>query len=403
MQSNLPIASERASPRHATLILLCALSVLPLSLFLPSLPAIARDLHTDYALVALSLGGYAAVAASLEFVMGPLSDRFGRRPVVLASVGVFALGSLGCATATDIRAFLACRLMQAAITSVYPVSMATIRDTGGGARAASRIGYAAMAAAFAPMLGPTLGGALDQTAGWRASFWLLGAAGIALFFWCAFDFAETHANRSSSLGQQLRAYPALLRARRFWAYALCMAFSTGSFYAFLAGAPRAAQTVFGIVPAEIGFYMGTITAGFVCGSFLAARYARRFALATTILCGRIVACAGPLLGLALMFGGATHAIAWFGPCVLVGIGNGLTNPGAHAGAVSVRPELAGSASGLAGAMTIAGGAALSSLTGAVLTPGNAGYAPLAMMLLSAAIALAAAVCVRVFEARDAGR
>ncbi|KVH37601.1 multidrug effflux MFS transporter [Burkholderia cepacia] len=403
MQPNLPIASERASPRHATLILLCACSVLPLSIFLPSLPAIARDLRADYALVALSLGGYAAVAASLEFVMGPLSDRFGRRPVVLAAVGVFALGSLGCAMATDIRAFLACRLMQAAITSVYPVSMATIRDTSGGARAASRIGYAAMAGAFAPMLGPTLGGALDQAAGWRASFWLLGAAGIALFVWCGFDFVETHANRSSSLGQQLRAYPALLRARRFWAYALCMAFSTGSFYAFLAGAPLAAQTVFGIAPAEIGFYMGAITAGFVCGSFLAARYARRFALATTILCGRIVACAGPLIGLASLFGGATHAIAWFGPCVLVGVGNGLTNPGAHAGAVSVRPELAGSASGLAGAMTIAGGAALSSLTGAVLTPGNAGYAPLAMMLLSAAIALAAAVCVRVFDARDAGR
>ena len=109
--------------------------MLPLSLFLPSLPAIARDLRADYALVALSLGGYAVVAASLEFVMGPLSDRFGRRPVVLASVGVFALGSLGCAMATDIRAFLTCRLMQAAITSVYPVSMATIRDTGGGARA----------------------------------------------------------------------------------------------------------------------------------------------------------------------------------------------------------------------------------------------------------------------------
>ncbi|WP_107314230.1 MFS transporter [Burkholderia metallica] len=403
MPSNLPIVSERASPRFATLILLCACSVLPLSLFLPSLPAIARDLRADYALVALSLGGYAAMAASLEFVTGPLSDRFGRRPVVLASVGVFALGSFGCAMATDVHVFLACRLMQAAITSVYPVSMATIRDAGGGARAASRIGYAATAAAFAPMLGPTLGGALDQTTGWRAIFWLLGMAGIALFVWCAFDLVETHTNRSSSVGQQLRAYPALLRARRFWAYALCMAFSTGSFYAFLAGAPLAAQTVFGIAPAEIGFYMGTITAGFVCGSFVSARYARRYAPATTILCGRVVACAGPSIALALLFGGATHAIAWFGPCVLVGIGNGLSNPAAHAGAVSVRPELAGSASGLAGAMTIAGGAALSSLTGAVLTAGNAGYAPLAMMLGSAAVALAAAVCVRAFDARDAGQ
>ncbi|MBJ9965465.1 MFS transporter [Burkholderia seminalis] len=403
MSSNLPIDSAPASPRQATLILLCALSVLPLSLFLPSLPAIARELRADYALVALSLGGYAAVAASLEFVMGPLSDRFGRRPVVLTSVGVFALGSLGCAMATDIRVFLACRAMQAAITSVYPVSMATIRDTGGGARAASRIGYAAMAAAFAPMLGPTLGGALDQAAGWRVSFWLLGAAGIALFGWCVFDLVETHTQRSSSFRQQLRAYPALLRARRFWAYALCMAFSTGAFYAFLAGAPLAAKTLFDITPAEIGFWMGTITAGFVVGSFLAARVARRYALATTILCGRVVACAGPLIALALVFGGATHAFAWFGPCVLVGIGNGLTNPGAHAGAVSVRPELAGTASGLAGAMTIAGGAASSSLTGAVLTAGNAGYVPLAMMLLSAAIALAAAVCVRVFDARDAAR
>src|SRR5437868_7459297 len=150
LQPNLPIASEPASPRHATLILLCAFSVLPLSMLLPSLPAIARDLRADYGLVALALGGYAAVAASLEFVMGPLSDRFGRRPIMLASLGVFTLGSLGCAMATDIRVFLACRLMQAAITSVYPVSMATLRDTAGGERAASRIGYAAMAAASAP-------------------------------------------------------------------------------------------------------------------------------------------------------------------------------------------------------------------------------------------------------------
>ncbi|CAB3752041.1 MFS transporter [Burkholderia sp. MSh2] len=401
MRPNLQTASEPAAPRLATLILLCACSVLPLGLFLPSLPEIARDLHADYALVALSLGGYAAVAASLECAMGPLSDRFGRRPIVLASVAVFTLGSLVCATATDVRVFLAGRLMQAAITSVYPVSMATIRDTDGGAGAASRIGYAAMAAAFAPMAGPTLGGVLAQTAGWRASFWLLGTVGVALFAWCAVDLVETHANRSSSLVQQLRAYPALLRARRFWAYALCMAFSTGAFYAFLAGAPLAAQTVFDIPPAEIGIYMGSVTAGFVCGSFLAARCASRYALATTILCGRVVACAGPAIGLAFAIGGATHPVAWFGPCVLVGIGNGLTNPGAHAGAVSVRPALAGSASGLAGAMTIAGGAALSSLTGAVLTAGNAGYAPLAMMLLSAALALAAALCVRMFDAREA--
>lgn len=103
LHPNLPIASEPAAPRHATLILLCAFSVLPLSLFLPSLPAIARDLRADYALVALSLGGYAAVAVSLEFVMGPLSDRSGRRPIMLTRLGIFTLGSLGCAMATSPR------------------------------------------------------------------------------------------------------------------------------------------------------------------------------------------------------------------------------------------------------------------------------------------------------------
>ncbi|MBU9441673.1 MFS transporter [Burkholderia multivorans] len=401
LQSNPSNGPASGAPARTTLMLLCAFSVLPLSLFLPSLPAIARDLRADYALVGLAIGGYAALAASLELLMGPLSDRFGRRPIVLTSVGVFTLGAIGCALACDIRTFLACRLMQAAITSVYPVSMATIRDAGGGSRAASRIGYAAMAAAFAPMIGPTLGGALEQAAGWRANFWLLGAVGVALFAWCAFDFAETHTRRSPTLARQFRAYPALLRARRFWAYALCMAFSTGTFYAFLAGAPLAARAVFAIAPAELGVCMGTITAGFVCGSFLAGRVAHRYPLATTILYGRIVACAGPLIALALQVGGATHAAAWFGPCVLVGLGNGFTNPGAHAGALSVRPELAGSASGLAGAMTIAGGAALSSLTSAVVTSRNAGYAPLAMMLLSAAAALAAACCVRSFDARDA--
>lgn len=399
LQPDLSNASAAAAPRYATLIALCVLSVLPLSLFLPSLPAIARELRADYALVALSVAGYAAVAAALEFVMGPLSDRFGRRPIVLLSVGAFTFGSLGCALATDIRVFLACRLLQAAITSVYPVSMATIRDTGGGEHAAGRIGYAAMAAAFAPMIGPTLGGVLDQTVGWRASFGLLAAAGIALLGWCAADLVETHSPHVRTLAQQLRAYPALLRARRFWAYALCMAFSTGAFYAFLAGAPLAAKVVFGIPPVQIGLCMGVVTAGFICGSFVAARRAHRHALATTILCGRAVACMGPAIALALLLGGVTHPLAWFGPCVLIGVGNGLSNPAAHAGAMAVRPDLAGSASGLAGAATIAGGAALASLTGAVLTTGNAAYAPLATMSLSTLIALAAAMCIRAFDAR----
>jgi MFS transporter, DHA1 family, multidrug resistance protein len=399
----MPMTSTRPLPTLSTLILLCALSVLPLSIFLPSLPNIAMDFHADYALVSLSLAGYATVAAVLELVMGPLSDRFGRRPIVLTSLTVFVVGSLGCALAGNIWTFLAFRLLQAPITSCYPVSMAAIRDMTGKEGAASRIGYAAMAAAFAPMLAPTVGGVIDETSGWRAIFWGLALAGIALFALCWFRLGETNKYPSDTIRQQFRAYPALIHEPRFWAYALCMAFSTGTFYAFLAGAPLAAKTAFDVPPATLGLYMGSITAGFVLGSFLSGRYASRYPLATTITVGRVVACAGPLIGLMLFFVGARHAIALFGPCMLVGVGNGLSNPCAHAGALSVRPELAGSASGLVGAMTIAGGSALSSMTGAVLTEGNAAYAPLCLMLLSSVIAMLAASYVRVLDRHEAYR
>ncbi|KAB0657140.1 multidrug effflux MFS transporter [Burkholderia diffusa] len=401
--SETPVTSIPSPPRLSTLILLCALSVLPLSICLPSLPNIAIAFHADYALVSLSLAGYASVAATLELIMGPLSDRFGRRAIVLTSLTVFVIGSLGCALSGNIWAFLAFRLLQAPITSCYPVSMAAIRDTTGKEGAASRIGYAAMAAAFAPMLGPTVGGVIDETSGWRAIFWGLALSGISLFAVCWFGLGETNKNPSGTIRRQLRAYPALLQERRFWAYALCMAFSTGTFYTFLAGAPLAAKTSFDVPPATLGFWMGTITAGFVLGSFLSGRYARRYPLTTTIMAGRIVACAGPIVGLMLFLVGAKHAMALFGPCMLVGFGNGLSNPCAHAGAVSVRPELAGSASGLAGALTIAGGAALSSMTGAVLTESNAAYAPLFLMLFSSVIALLAASYVGVLDRHEAYR
>lgn len=394
------MAFAPSPPRFLIFSLLCAFSVLPLNIFLPALPRIAGDFHGDYGLISLSIAGYAAVAATLELTMGPLSDRFGRRPIALTCLVVFVVGSIGCALATNIQVFLAFRVLQATITSCYPVSMATIKDTAGKEQAASRIGYTAMAAAVAPMLGPTLGGLIDEAWGWQAIFWSLGLAGTALFALCWFTLAETNKNRSSTIRQQLEAYPTLFRAPRFWAYGLCMAFSTGTFYAFLAGAPLAAKVVFDIPPAMLGFYMGTVTAGFVVGSFISGRYARNYPLTATMIAGRIVACAGPLIGLVILFTGARHPVAFFGPCMLIGLGNGLTNPSAFAGALSVRPNLAGSASGLAGSMMIMGGAALSSITGAVLTETNVAYATLCMMLLAAGIALIAAFYVLLLDRRE---
>ena len=380
-------------PRFITLVLLSGLSVLSVNMFLPSLSNIAAEFETNYALVNLSIAGYAATTAVLQLIMGPLSDRYGRRPVILTGLVIFCLASFGCWLAPDIETFLFFRMMQAAIISGHSVSLAVIRDTSGTQKAASQMGYIAMAWAIAPMLGPVFGGALDELFGWRASFWAFLCFGLLVLGLCWLDLRETNTNRSETLMKQFRTYPELFRSRRFWGYALCKAFSTGAFYAFLGGAPLVATVIFDIAPATLGFYIGSITAGFVLGSFLAGRFSARYGLTTMMIAGRLVACSGLILGLVFLFAGVVHEVTLFGACIFVGIGNGITLPSSSSGAMSVRPNLAGSASGLSGALMVSVGAVMSAITGAILTTEYAAFQMLGMMLLPSVLGLVAALYV----------
>lgn len=384
-------------PHLSTLILLSALAILPISFFLPSLPSMAAEFDADYGIMGLSLVAYAAVSACLQLVLGPLSDRFGRRPVILWAVIIFIAATIGCALAPDALTFLACRMVQAVIAPTYAVSLAAIRDTSSREQAAGQFGYLAVAWAVAPMLGPTAGGLLDQLFGWRASFCFLALFGAAVLALCWFNLRETNRAPSKTMADQYRAYPELLGSMQFWAYCLCMAFSVGAFYAFLVGAPLAATSAFDLSPAILGLYLGSITGGFMFGSLLAARFAGKFRLTTTLIVGRIVACAGLLFGLILYAVGIHHVLALFGPCLFVGVSNGLTQPSANAGAISVRSTHTGSAAGLASAITVAGASTMAGVAGAVLTEENAWMALLLVMLASAAIALGAALFARHLE------
>jgi Bcr/CflA subfamily drug resistance transporter len=393
-------ASSSKPPALFILILLCGLSVVSLNVFLPSLANIADEFRADYALVNLSIAGYAAMTAVLQLIVGPMSDRYGRRPVMLAAIAIFVIASCGCLLARDIWTFLIFRMMQAAIISGYTISLAIVRDFYASKKAAGVIGYMAMAWAIAPMLGPMIGGMLDELFGWRASFWVFTAMGSALLALCWFDLRETNMEPSDTFKAQFQTYPGLVRSRRFWGYALCMAFSTGAFYVFLGGAPLVASSVFQISTAELGIYMGTITAGFVFGGFLSGRFATRFALTTTMIARRLVACLGLSAGLLLWFSGLTDMQLYFAICATVGIGNGLTMPSSNAGVMSVRKQLAGSAVGLSGALTVGGGAAMSAISGALLTETNAAHALLLMMLLSSCLSLLAALFVLWIEAKQ---
>lgn len=385
--------AARSAPTLFTLIVLTGMSTLSLNMFVPSLAHMAETFGTDYATVSLAIGGYLAVTGVLQLIIGPLSDRYGRRPVLLVSLAVFCFASLGCLLAQDIWVFLAFRVLQGAVIAGSALSPAIVRDTASLGETASRLGYIAMAMAVAPMMGPMVGGVLDQFFGWRASFALFLALGLALFLLAWVDLGETNKSPSQTFLRQFSTYPALLRAPRFWAFALCMAFSTSAFYAFIAGAPIVAAQVFDISPGVVGLYIGSITGGFFLGSWVAGRLGDHLSLGMTMMLGRIVAVTGLALGASLMALGHLSETLFFVATLSVGIGNGITMPSASTGAMSVDPKLAGSASGLSGALTVGIGAVATTLSGALLSPVASAGVLLSVMWGASALGLVAALWV----------
>ncbi|AYG67882.1 MULTISPECIES: MFS transporter [unclassified Rhizobium] len=384
------IGQAATPPRLTTLILLSALAVLPVNMILPSLPKIAATFHADFALVNLSVAGFSIVTASLEAIGGAISDRFGRRPVVLTALAIFIVASIGCVLAPDIGTFLVFRSMQACIGPCYSVALVIIKETSNEREAASKFGYLAMGWALAPMVGPLFGGSLDEFFGWRASFIVLAILGIAAFL---LSMRELRGSRAppGTRRNYLASYGLLLSSARFWSYTLCMACSMGVLYIFLGGAPLTIGDTLGGSSARLGFYMGLVPAGFILGSYLAGRYAAKIPLGMILVIARLLTCIGLSIGLALPLSGATNIWALFGPCIFIGIGNGLTMPAANSGAMSVRSDMVGTAAGLAAAMRIAGGALIGSIGGLFLAQSATIHALFAPMLISALLALLAAL------------
>lgn len=398
-QPEQPHPPAQAAVPLALLIALSALAILPLNMFVPSLPNIARDLGAEFSVVNLAIAGYAVATALTHLVAGALSDRFGRKPVALVALGIFTLSSLGCSLATDVRLFLLCRLFQSAVIAGYAVSLAAIRDTSGDRAATGRIGYVSSAWAVAPMLGPTLGGLLDAAFGWRANFVAFALFGLAGLYLVAFHLRETNRQRSACIALQLKGYGELIGSSRFRAYALCMAFSIGALYVFLGGAPLVAAALGETSPVVLGMYMGMVPAGFMLGSYTVGHTSTRFSPHAFLLAGRILTCTGLLIGGVLAGFGAAHPLAFFAPCVAVGLGNGLSMPTANAQVLSIRPGLAGTASGLASAFTVLGAGLVAFCAGLVVNAANARAAVLGAMLMSSLLSLGAAVWIARAERR----
>ncbi len=381
---------DRSTPPHiVTLILLAGLSALVMNIFLPSLPNMTAYFQTEYWLMQLSVAVYLAVNAVLQLVIGPISDKMGRRPVILWGIGGFCVATLGCIYAPDIYTFLGFRMAQAVIVTAMVLSRAVVRDCVPQDQAASMIGYVTMGMAVVPMIGPAFGGLLDEQFGWQSNFWLLLILGLALFWLTWSDLGETAKVSGLTLGQQFAQYPELLSSPRFWGYAIASGMSSGAFFAYLGGAPYVGTEVFGMSPAVLGFFFGAPAIGYFLGNFVSGRYSARIGVNRMVFIGTLINCTGILLSM-LMFGlGLGSEWTFFGFMTFVGLGNGMTIPNATAGMLSVRPHLAGTASGLGGAIMLGGGAGLSALAGALLVEGSGPWPLLWIMLATAICAIVA--------------
>ncbi len=381
---------DRATPPHiSTLILLAGLSALSMNIFLPSLPGMTAYFDTEYRLMQLSVALYLGVNALLQIAVGPISDHFGRRPVILWCTAAFLVATLGCIFATNVAVFLSFRMAQAIIVVGMVLSRAVVRDIVPQAQAASMIGWVTMGMALVPMAGPAVGGILDEIFGWRANFWLLFGLGAGVLWLSWRDLGETAQRASTSFAAQFGEYPELLTSRRFWGYALAAAFASGAFFAYLGGAPFVGTHVFGLEPARLGLYFGAPAVGYALGNGISGRYSVRFGINAMILTGTILTLAGLTLSLLTFAAGHGTAEVFFGFITFVGLGNGMVLPNATSGFLSVRPHLAGTASGLGGAIMIGGGAALSALAGALLVPGRGAWPLLWIMLATSALSVAA--------------
>ncbi len=376
--------SPTTAPHISTLIVLAGIGALSMNVFLPTLPKMTAYFETDYRLMQLSVALYLGVSALVQIVIGPISDRYGRRPVMLWAIALFVVATIGCLLSTNILVFLTFRMMQAIIVSGLVLSRAAVRDMVPAAQAASMIGYVTMGMSLVPMIGPALGGALGEVFGWQANFVLLLGMGLVVFALTWLDMGETFTKNDGGFRAQLAEYPKLLKSHRFWGYCMSAAFAAGSFFAYLGGAPFIGSEIFHLSDTALGLFFGTAALGYLVGNFFSGRYSMRVGINRMILIGTIVPSIGLALSLLLTFTGHGSAVVFFGFMTIVGLGNGLVMPNANAGMLSVRPSLAGSAAGLGGAMIIGGGAAISGFAGTLLKE-ETGAAPVLWLMLTCSL------------------
>jgi MFS transporter, DHA1 family, multidrug resistance protein len=336
----------------ALLAALSAVGPLTTDMYLPSLPDIARLLHASTAQVQLTISSYLIGFAIGQIIYGPFSDRHGRKPVLIAAVAIYCLATLACALSTSIEMLIVARFFQAVGGSGGVVlSRAIVRDLYSGARAGRELSVIASVMALAPVMAPVIGGALQTGFGWRASFFVLVAAGVIGIGVICLLLPETLANRAKepvSPATMLGSYRIVARNRCYLAYMSLISCSYAGLFAWISGASFVLQNLYGLSPFNFGVAFALGSVGYMTGSAIAARLVGKLDIDLTTGLGGLALAAGGLGLIAAVGFGLTSTASVVIPVAVYLAGLGMVLPIGIAGAMSPFPERAGAASSLLG-------------------------------------------------------
>ncbi len=336
------------------IVLLAASSALgpaAMQILLPALPTIKDDfaVSNDVAQLTLSLSMLAIALGTLCY--GPLSDKYGRKPIMLLGLSITFIGSLFCLLADSITLLILGRIVQAFGGAVGLVlARAIVRDVYGASEAARVIATLVMVMVVVPMLSPALGGELMARFGWQSVFVVIAVGSGIMFVLLQMSLPETLEESMPFEGvvSMLKTFGLLLSSSAFRGYAFCVAFVSVVFFSFISAAPEIMVSVLGRPPTEYGYYFVMIPLGFMAGNYVARHAGSSRDIDELINTGGAIALSGIAAAILLQLVGLHHPLALFVPIAVAVFGNGITLPNAQAAAINEFPKMAGSASGLTG-------------------------------------------------------
>lgn len=350
---------NKPKPNMWVLFAVASIGTLALNIFIPSMPNLVKSLNTTQSMAQLTLTFYLLSLAFAQLVVGPLSDKYGRRPILLLGILVYIIASFSSAFATNVETLIIARIFQAiGGCSGVVITRAIIRDVYSKTQGVVILSYVTAVVTLAPMLAPIIGAFLDQWYGWRASFYFVGAFGIIIAAIALKNLHETNFNLVKKLNIKNipKQYYSLLREPQYMGYALSVAFNNSVFFAFIAGAPFIVADILHLAPSVYAIYFLFVSGGYMIGNFIAGKFANKISTDSMIKLGIYIMLIGIIVANYCFYIGYSHPIILFGPMGLIAISAGLISPNAIAGLLDVRPDIAGTAAGFSGFLQMTSGA-----------------------------------------------